>query len=129
MMNDDDNNKNNKKHNKVQSDKLKKMLGQLKSPKTPPFRKPNSENIFDMIRSQHKPHRKKYSAEIIQLHPNGDLDFTQSDLYHDVQDEAYFEGYSDAEENLREQLDAVKTELEKVRSLLASVKHLVSVDC
>ena len=106
MINDDDDENPiniDKLRKKNQNDKLKKMMRRLRSPK------------------------QKNSAEIIQLNPSGDLDFTQSDLYADVQDEAYFEGYNDAEENLKEQLDAVQKELEKVRSLLTGVKHIVSV--
>ena len=102
--------------------KLKEMLEQLKNPQA---QKPTSENISD-LRKQYKS-KQKSSAEIIQIHPNGNLDWSQSDLYRNVTDDAYFLGYDDAEKNLMEHLDEMKKELEKMRSLLASVKHIVSV--
>ena len=102
--------------------KLKEMLEQLKNPQA---QKPISENISDS-RKQYKS-KQKNSAEIIQIHPNGNLDWSQSDLYRNVTDDAYFLGYDDAEKNLMEHLDKMKKELEKMRSLLASVKHIVSV--
>ena len=100
--------------------KLKEMLEQLKNPQA---QKPTSENISDS-RKQYKS-KQKNSAEIIQIHPNGNLDWSQSDLYRNVTDDAYFLGYDDAEKNLMEHLDEMKKELEKMRSLLASVKHIV----
>jgi hypothetical protein len=92
---------------KNQNDKLRKMLKDLKnlSPK------------------------QKNSAEIIRFNPiSGDLDFTQSDLFADVTNEAYFEGYAAAEENLKEQFDAVQKEAEHYRRIVKSISAIVHIE-
>jgi len=120
MMNDDD--KNNKKHNKAQSDRLKKMMQRLKHSSSEP------ENILNLIRNQSPPKQKKYSAEIIQLNSFGDIDFTQSDLYHDVQDEAWENGYTQAMEDLKKDLDAAKKEAKHYRRLIKSISAIVHIE-
>ena len=117
--NDDDRNKKNKKQN----DKLKKMMKDLK--KTPPYNPPE-KSIFDVLRESQPKKRKKYSADIIQLRPNGDLDFTQSDLYHDVTYEAYDAGYSQAVDDLKEELDVAKNEAKRLRNLLDSILSIAN---
>ena len=129
MTNDDD--KNNKKHNKVQSDrskiKLKKMLQQLKQSSSEP-KEPKEPHILNLIQNQSKPKRKKYSAEIIQLNSKGDIDLTQSDLYWDIQDEAWENGYTQAMEDLKKDLDAAKKEAEHYRRLVKSISAIVHIE-
>ena len=117
MTNDDD-------KDKKQNNKLKKMMTDLK--KTPPYNPPSEDSIFDVIRKSQPKKRKKYSADIIQLRPNGDLDFTQSDLYHDVTYEAYDAGYSQAVDDLKEELDVAKNEAKRLRNLLDSILSIAN---
>ena len=129
MTNDDD--KNNKKHNKVQSDrskiKLKKMLQQLKQSSSEP-KEPKEPHILNLIQNQSKPKQKKYSAEIVQLNSKGDMDFTQSDLYHDVQDEAWENGYTQAMEDLKKDLDAAKKEAKHYQRLIKSISAIIHIE-
>ena len=120
MTNDDDD------KDKKQSNKLKKMMEDLK--KNPPYNPPSEDSIFDVIRKSQPKKRKKYSADIIQLRPNGDLDFTQSDLYHDVTYEAYDAGYSQAVDDLKEELDVAKKEAEHYRRLVKSISAIIHIE-